>query len=133
MKILGVVVSTDLKFNENTDFMIKRAYKRVWILRRLKNLKASNNQLKDIYIKQVRSVLEQAVPLWQPSLPNYQKENIERVQKAALRIIYGKSYFSYSTACETAELPTLEKRRLKLCEKFAFKSLKHPKHKNGSN
>ena len=62
----------------------KKAYKIVWILRRLKNLRASNNQLKDIYMKQVLSVLAQAVPLWQPSLPNYQKENIERVQKAAL-------------------------------------------------
>ena len=128
MKILGVVVTSDLKFNKNTDYMIKRAYKRIWILRRLKNLHASNSQLKDIYIKQVRSVLEQAVPLWQPSLPQYQKTNIERVQKAALKIIYGNTYNSYSTACETAELLTLEDRRLTLCRKFTFKSLKHPKH-----
>ena len=128
MKILGIIVTSNLKFNKNTDFMIKRAYKRMWMIRRLKNLGASNTQLKDIYIKQVRSVLEQCVPLWHPSLAQYETQNIERVQKAALRIIYGQNYHSYNSACKAANLLTLEVRRLDLCESFAKKSLKHPKH-----
>ena len=62
MKILGVVITSDLKFNKNTDYIVKKAFKRIWILRRLKNLGATQSQLLDIYIKQVRSVLEMAAP-----------------------------------------------------------------------
>ena len=128
MKILGVVLTSDLKFSSNTEYMIKRAYKRVWMLRRLKNLGASNHQLVDVYVKQVRSVLELAVPVWHSSLTVADKLDIERVQKAALHVILGDSYHSYSSACAATNLPTLEERRQMLCKKFAFKSLKHPKH-----
>ena len=38
MKILGVVLSSDMKWQANTDNIIEKAYKRVWILRRLKSL-----------------------------------------------------------------------------------------------
>ena len=68
MKILGVVLSSDMKFKKNTQYMIKRAYSRIWILKRLYNLGASQSQMLDVYIKQIRSVLELAVPAWHPSL-----------------------------------------------------------------
>ena len=48
--------------------MVLKAYKKLWIMRRLKKLGANEEELKDIYIKQVRSVLELAVPAWQGAI-----------------------------------------------------------------
>ena len=100
------------------------------MLRRLKNLGASIENLIDVYIKQIRSVLELAVPVWHPSLTVVDKVGIERVQRAALQVILGYDYRSYASALEVSNLSTLEDRRKKLCSKFASKSVKHPKHRN---
>ena len=100
------------------------------LLRRLKNLGATHSQLLDIYIKQIRSVLEMAVPAWQSSLTIADKLKIERVQKAALHIILGSDYVSYPNALENVNLLTLEDRRIQLCFKFAQKAYKNPKHTN---
>ena len=63
-------------------------------MRRLKNLGACDDDLLDVYTKQIRSVLELAVPVWQSGLKQAQKLEIERVQKSALHIVLGKGYVS---------------------------------------
>ena len=68
MKILWVVLSSDMKFKRNTKYLMKRAYSRISILKRLYNLGASHSQMLDIYRKQIRSALELAVPAWHPHL-----------------------------------------------------------------
>ena len=62
IRLLGVVVRSDMKSASNTEEMIVKAYKRLWSMRRLKGMSAAREDLKDIYVKQVRSVLEFAVP-----------------------------------------------------------------------
>jgi hypothetical protein len=52
-------------------------------LRRLKKHGAGPDDLKDVFIKQVRSVLELAVPAWDPRLTQSDSIDIERVQRAA--------------------------------------------------
>ena len=69
-------------------------------------------------VKQIRSVLELAVPVWQPALTNHDRAQIERVQKTALSIILGKNYGSYRNALHIMEMETLEDRRKSLCLKF---------------
>ena len=65
------------------------------MMRRLKRFGASRADLLDTYIKQFRSVLELAVPLWHPALTVYDVGQIERVHKSALAIILGTNYRSY--------------------------------------
>ena len=57
MKMLGLVVSNDLSWKSNTDTMVIKAYKRLWMIQRLKSRGANMDDLTDIYTKQVRSVL----------------------------------------------------------------------------
>ena len=59
--LLGVKLRCDMRFSDNTDFICQKGYARLWMIRRLKNLGASQSELIDIYQKQVRSVLELAV------------------------------------------------------------------------
>ena len=126
-KLLGLIVRSDLAWTSNTEYIVKRANKKLWCLRRLKSLGAETADLKDVYIKQIRCLLEYAVAVWQPSLTNEDRIKIERVQKSALSIILGQKYKSYESALLELNLETLVRRRVNLCQKFAMKAQKHPK------
>ena len=110
MKLLGVIIQSDMKWTANTEYIVKRAYKKLWVIRRLKGLGAETSELVDMYIKQVRSVLEFAVPAWQGAVTLAEKTDIERVQKCALQIIHGSQYEDYKTALKSSNLEPLETR-----------------------
>ena len=118
----------NLSWKSNTSNLTKRAYKKLWAIQILKSQGANLNDLIDIYEKQVRSILEFGVPVWNSRLTQEEVADIERVQKAFLHIVLEKEYTDYQSALEVAKLETLVCRRLKLCQKFALKSSKHPKH-----
>ena len=122
-RLLGLIVSNDLKWSSNTDHIVKKAYKRLWILRRLKNLGAKT----EVYTKQIRCTLELAVPVWNSSLTIKESNLIERVQRCALHIILGRIYLSYQKALSMLSLQSLRARRSNLCLKFALKAEKSTK------
>jgi hypothetical protein len=68
--------------------------------------------------------------LCQSGLTSGERCDIERVQKAALYIILGNSYTTYQHALTETNIQSLEDRRVKLCSKFAKKSVKNSKFKN---
>ena len=68
-----------------------------------------------------------AVPVWHPALTRAEADDIERVQKAAVKIIFG-SYISYTEALHTLDMERLEVRRQNLCKTFATKASKHDKY-----
>ena len=120
-KLVGVMISQNLGWKKNTEYICSKARKKLWILRRLVKLGLDYYTLFDVYTKEVRSVLEMAVPVWHPGLTKLQASEIERVQKLAFRIILGSQYFSYNYACEYFVAETLEERQVKLCLNFATK------------
>ena len=97
---------------------------KLWTLRRLKKLNLDSYKFFDVYTKEVRSLLELAVPVWHSGLTKHQSAQIERIQKAALHIILDDSYISYEVACTLFGIEPLEYRREKLCIKFANKDIK---------
>ena len=119
-----------MKWYDNTEYVCQKGYARLWMLRRLKGLGASISEMLDVYEKQVRSVLELAVPVWQPALTQLEKSQIERVQRCALYIILGDDYISYDQALELLECDNLEERRVKLCDNFAKKAYTNEKYRN---
>ena len=58
-----------------------------------------------------------------------ESNNIERVQKVALRICLKDDYHSYEEALTKTKLKTLEERRKMLCLRFAKSCAKHPQMK----
>ena len=64
MKLLGVIVSDSLKWGQNTDFICKKAKSKIWLLRNMKESGLTDSQLVDAYKKEVRSLVELAVPVW---------------------------------------------------------------------
>ena len=99
----------------------------MWILRRMKSFKATQNELRDIYNKQVRSILEYAAVVWHARLTQHITSDIERVQKCAFAIILGKNYDTYENALKSLHMERLCDRRNKLCKTFASKTFKNKK------
>ena len=129
-KLLGVIVRSDLRWVENTDYICRKGYSRLWLIRRLRILGANKSEMLDIYFKQVRSLLEMAVPVWQAGLTKQESYQIERVQRTALHIILGESYKDYENALEQLKCERLSIRRVQLCESFAKKAVKQSQFKN---
>ena len=102
--------------------MAQKEHKRMWTKQRLKNLGAQEDDMVDLYTKQVRSVLELAVPAGHGAITQVERIAIERIQKSACHIILGGNYQSYKLASNTLDLDTLQSRRDKLCLNFARKS-----------
>ena len=91
--------------------MVTRANKKLWILRRLKFLGAKEGDLVDIYTKQIRSIVELAVPAWHGAITLAEQIDLERTQKCAAHIILGEDYDSYRKALRRLDLDTSQNRR----------------------
>ena len=85
---------------------------------------------KTIYIAYIRSVLEQSCVVWHSSLTEENSNDLERIQKCAVRIMLGNNYTNYEDALIKADLQTLKERREELCLSFAKKCVKNDKTKH---
>ena len=119
-----MVVSQDLRWFKNTAYICQKARSKLWMLRRMLKLDLTIYEMFDVYTKEIRSLLEMAVPVWHSGLTNQQIEDIESVQKIAMQIILQDKYINYQLACQTLSAQTLADRRVKLCSKFASKNMK---------
>lgn len=121
VKILGIKIAKDLKWDIHIGDVLVRASGRLFMLTSLKKFGLSIRDLVTIYVGFVRPLLEYAVPVWHPGLTDKQHQSLERIQKRACRIILGGDYSSYQEALVACELPDLRSRRDKICLDFANK------------
>ena len=97
-RLLGLQITTDLRWSAHSKFIIKRANTKLWMLRRMKLLNIDPDIIIDFYFKEIRSICEMACPVFHSGLTQRQSRNIEMIQKRALKIILGDSYHSYEIA-----------------------------------
>ena len=129
-RLLGFILSFDLKWHQHVDFMCQKAMKKTFLLRKLKILELESNLLLDFYLKEIRSILEYGVPVWHSGLTIKMSEKIERVQKICVSIILcspGK-HISYTVGCTLLGIEPLYMRRTELCVRFIQKTSLEPKH-----
>jgi hypothetical protein len=123
-KLLGLTLQDDLSWRANTDELTKKAYKRMILLKNLFSFNVPIEDLIDIYYLYIRSIVEQSAVVWHSSLTKGEQNDLERVQKVALRIILRDQYTTYLEALELTGIETLKARRAKLCLNFAKKVCK---------
>ena len=129
-KLLGTILTNDLKWNRNTEELIKRANKRMVLLRKIKEFNPNIEDLKIIYIMYIRSILEQSCQVWHHSLYKENITDLERIQKSALRIILNEKQLNYDEALKEINLQDLHSRREFLCQKFAENCIQNGKTKS---
>ena len=129
-KILGIFISADLKWTAHVDYMINRSNKKIWILRRMKILKLDVHILTDFYCKEIRSILEFGVAVWNSGITKKQSKQIERIQKISVSIILSElaCNFSYKVLCTLLNLEPLFIRRYDLCLRFIQKASQDTQH-----
>ena len=126
-KLLGVLINDKLTWDANTSMITRNAYKRMSILHRLSSFGLPIEEMINIYVLYIRSVVENCAVVWHSSLTVANELAIERVQKVSLRIILGERYVDYENALKLTNLKTLTERRQELCLKFAKQCIKNPK------
>ena len=104
----------------------KKARSRLWMLRRLKEGGVEEAGLVKVYSAMIRSVIEYASPAYHPWLRVAQADRLERIQKRALRIIFGYG-ISYRRALEKSGLDRLDLRRDQSMLNTAEKMSKNPR------
>ena len=129
-RLLGTIITNDIKWDLNTANIVKKANARMELLRRVVSFGTPVEDLKTIYILFIRSILEQSSPVWHSSITEENKDDLERIQKSAVKIILQEKYKGYSQGLAQLGLEPLADRREQLCLSFAQKCLKNDKTKD---
>ena len=110
-KLLGTIISTDLKWYSNTEMLTKKGYQRMIILHKLFEFNVPDSEMVIIYTLFIRSILEQSCVVWHYDLTQEETSDLERVQKVACKVILKDRYTSYEMALDTLKLKNLKSRR----------------------
>lgn len=126
-KILGLTVRDDLKWNDHIDNVTVKASQRVYLLKQLNRADIDCISLLQFYCACIKSVLEYACQSFHSSLPAYLSDQLERILKRSLRIIYPD--VSYSAALTKSSMSTFQDRRELLCRKLFMEIVDNKGHK----
>ena len=96
-KLLGIYLTSDLRWTENCKQIYFRAISKMWLLRRLKRLNLDVDLILDFYLKEIRPLAEHGVAIWNSGLTKGQVADLEKIQKIALKIILEDNYISRMT------------------------------------
>ena len=129
IKLFGVIITSDLKWEANTTSLVKRGNAGLQMLKLMSKHSAPPDHLFLIFTYFVRPILEYAAPVWRFGLTADQSARLERVQKRALMIVSKQAEMLYEELLTKFKIQTREKRREKLCMDFGRKSLIRPIHK----
>ena len=119
-KILGMIFSSDLKWNAHVSFMCRKARGRIWMLRRMLQLGLNYNKVLDFYYKEIRSVLEYGAVVFNSGLTIKLSQEIENIQSSVLGLLSRNLglRLSYTEACIFFCTEQLYSRRFDLCKHF---------------
>ena len=116
MKPLGVTISNNLKWNAHIENVVKKGASRLYLLRQLKRAKGDPMQLLCFYTTCIRPVSEYACQVFHNGLPEYLSEQLEKIQRRALRIIFPD--LGYQEALKECNITTLHHRHRWLTERL---------------
>ena len=125
-----ILISTDLRWTEQTKLICKRANSKLWMLRRMKILNINPDIIVDFYFKEIRSICEMACQVFHSGLTKNQTRDIESIQKRALKLILGELYSSYEEARTLVSAEPLSDRRDSLCLTFIKRAVRGGLHED---
>ena len=113
LKILGFYFGTKPGVEEHVANIEKKFRSRIWSLRFLKRARLSNTQLSKLYQGVLRPVIEYCCPTYHSMLTEGQSDRLEKLQKRALKTIYGWNN-TYEKLLDISGIQRLEERRREL-------------------
>ena len=141
INLLGVIISQDLKWSENTQHICDKVNRKIYILGKLKKFGLRTEELLTVWKTVLRPLTEYATPLWHSGLTDVDSDMLESLQKRSLGIILGVTYvnnkrrykfdgktLSYEQTLEKTNLDLLKDRREFLTKKFALQAVDDARH-----
>ena len=128
LKLVGMVITSDLTWHAHVQYTVGRINKIIWQLTRFKQYGASQEKLKIFYILKIRSILMFRSVSFHSSLSSDLSQILELQQKRSFAIILGQQYRNYDHARILLDLPRLDKLRQEACIKWAVRAQKNPQH-----
>ena len=141
INLLGVVISNDLKWSDNTEHICDKVNRKIYILGKLKKFGLRTEELLKVWKAVLRPLTEYATPLWHSGLTDVDSEMLESLQKKVLGIILGVTYINnkrrykvdgkslcYKMTLEKIDLESLKDRREFLTKKFALQVVHNARH-----
>ena len=125
-KCLGFHISSKPSMWSHVEAMRKRFRQRYWVLRHLRGLGFSQEDLVRVYKCVILPIADYCSVVYHSQLTDEQDEIIERMQSQALKCIYGPR-ISAAKMRSLSGLTTLRARRIEQSDKFAEKSAKSPR------
>ena len=98
LKLVGLVVTSELTWTAHVDYTVKRVNKVLWQLTRFKQIGATQDKLLTFYKLTIRSILMFGAVCFHSSLSIQLSQLLELQQKRSLAIILGSQYRSYDHA-----------------------------------
>lgn len=102
VKILGVVFSDNFSWNKHVQNQVKKACKRIYLLRNLKRADCDDIILFNVYTSLIRSVLLFAYPCF-CNAPMYLHDILLKVERRACRIIFKDKKYDCQDFSEAAK------------------------------
>jgi len=87
-KLLGVIVNDQLKWDDHVNYICSKINKRLYFLKHLKRACLPVDDLLSYYRTVIRPVAEYACQVWHSSLTSCQSQQIEQLQRRAIKIIF---------------------------------------------
>ena len=94
-KILGLTITSNLSWRNNTNNLVTKANKRMIIIIKLIEFPVPIEDLTMIYCQFIRCMLEFNSNVWFSSITEEESDDLERVQRNACKIILGNKYIDY--------------------------------------
>lgn len=143
IKLLGVTITNDLRWRENTAEIVKKVNRKFYQLCKLKQFGVKQEERLATWKTLIRPITEYAAPLWHNGLLEVDSRKLENLQKKAFGLIFGTVYIDYKRyyriknqpvpyelVLNMCDLPSLAERRNELCIKFAHNTYENPRHKD---
>ena len=127
VKLLGLTIANNLKWNSHVNNIVAKSSKRIYLLVQLKRAKVAIQDILQFYTVCISPILEYTSTVFHYSLPKYLSDEIERVQKRVLRIVYPNLHYE-DTLMESG-MESLQARRQTACNKLFNQILNNPNHK----
>ena len=140
--LLGVILTEDLKWSDNTENICKKVNRKFFYLSKLKQFGLTEEELLTAWNVVLRPITEYAAPLWHSGLTAAESNRLENLQKRAIGFILGTTYKDhkrfyrvngeekdYVEALNYLNLTALKERRESLTCKFAIDTAKNERHK----
>ena len=126
MKLVGFTFGSDPGVGAHVESIEEHYKRRKWMLYHLKGAGIRGKQLYRLYCCYVRSSIEYCSPVYHALLNGGQEEQLERLQRQAIRVCFG-CRVPVEETMQADGIQTLKERRIRRCDAFINKARNNPR------